>query len=393
MNCLPYLAIVIAVAQASTAWAEPSPWKRHTIDASLRGADGVRLGDFNRDGLPDVATGWEESGRVRIYLHPGVKQSTSPWPAVTVGVAASPEDAIPIDLDGDGHTDVLSCHEGKRREVLVHWNHAVESSNDQLLDPGNWETRAIDQLSGQLWMYAVETTVAGRRAVVLGSKGRDATITLLWLPDAEADAEAASRRDTGRWETMRLRRAGWIMSLETHDMDGDGDLDIVFSDRKGDRTGAAWLEQPDGEAGGIWNEHPIAGQGREVMFLSAAPQRCLVGTRNAVTLDCVRSGDTWNVTRIANPEGVPLGKAVEPWPAGGFLLTSNTLSAKPPGAAGLWLRDDAGKWTVIDPLTRVKFDRMELLDLDGDGDLDVMTCEERRNLGVIWYENPAVAAR
>ena len=30
-----------------------------------------------------------------------------------------------------------------------------------------------------------------------------------------------------------------------------------------------------------------------------------------------------------------------------------------------------------------------LADLDGDGDLDVLTCEEVGNLGVIWYENPA----
>ena len=36
----------------------------------------------------------------------------------------------------------------------------------------------------------------------------------------------------------------------------------------------------------------------------------------------------------------------------------------------------------------VKFDRIELLDLDADGDLDLLTCEERDNLGVIWYENP-----
>ena len=27
-------------------------------------------------------------------------------------------------------------------------------------------------------------------------------------------------------------------------------------------------------------------------------------------------------------------------------------------------------------------------DLDGDEDLDVLTCEESANLGVIWYENP-----
>jgi len=38
----------------------------------------------------------------------------------------------------------------------------------------------------------------------------------------------------------------------------------------------------------------------------------------------------------------------------------------------------------------VKFDRIELLDLDGDGDMDVVTCEERDNLGVIWYENPSL---
>ena len=37
----------------------------------------------------------------------------------------------------------------------------------------------------------------------------------------------------------------------------------------------------------------------------------------------------------------------------------------------------------------VKYDLVELLDFDGDGDLDVLTCEERANLGVIWYENPA----
>ena len=35
-----------------------------------------------------------------------------------------------------------------------------------------------------------------------------------------------------------------------------------------------------------------------------------------------------------------------------------------------------------------KFDLIQTLDLDGDGDLDIVTCEERDNLGVIWYENP-----
>jgi hypothetical protein len=49
------------------------------------------------------------------------------------------------------------------------------------------------------------------------------------------------------------------------------------------------------------------------------------------------------------------------------------------------------------------FDLLQLVDLDGDGDLDVITQEEKgpylasgyvgRELGVVWYENPGQAAR
>lgn len=39
----------------------------------------------------------------------------------------------------------------------------------------------------------------------------------------------------------------------------------------------------------------------------------------------------------------------------------------------------------------IKYDRLELVDMDFDGDLDALTCEESeggRGLGVIWYANP-----
>ena len=48
-----------------------TPWPIHVIDASSRGADGVRLADVNGDRLMDVTTGWEEGGITRVYLHPG----------------------------------------------------------------------------------------------------------------------------------------------------------------------------------------------------------------------------------------------------------------------------------------------------------------------------------
>lgn len=366
-----------------------APWKRHVIDDGHRGADGVRLGDFNGDGLADVVTGWEESGLVRLYLNPGPQDSRSPWPAQTIASAKSPEDAVPIDVDGDGRLDIVSCHEGKQRQLLVHWNNApsTNSDSDALLDKSNWTTERFSQLDGIMWMFALPLgTIDSRAAFVAGSKGPDASITLLLGPDENP-------RDLSAWSTIRLRDAGWIMSLRAVDMDGDGDDDVVFSDRKGKRRVAAWLEHPDDGAdestAGKWIEHMIAGQGKEVMFLTATADRCLISMRESVYMDCRRTGTDWTINTIPNPDGVINGKAIEPFPDGSVVMTANTHASPRPDLPGIWKHDTKGNWSAIDPTTGVKFDRMELIDLDGDGDLDVMTCEERQNLGVIWYENPA----
>jgi hypothetical protein len=85
---------------------------RHAIDNTGRGADGTRWVDVNGDGLLDIVTGWEESGEIRLRLHPGHAKVREPWPGVVVGKVGSPEDAVFVDLDGDGAIDVLSSCEG-----------------------------------------------------------------------------------------------------------------------------------------------------------------------------------------------------------------------------------------------------------------------------------------
>ena len=58
-----------------------------------------------------------------------------------------------------------------------------------------------------------------------------------------------------------------------------------------------------------------------------------------------------------------------------------------------WQRRDpeTGKWVDFDigGVEGSKFDLIQTLDLDGDGDLEIITCEERENLGIFWYENPS----
>ena len=74
-------------------------------------------------------------------------------------------------------------------------------------------------------------------------------------------------RDLAAWRYHRWSDAGWIMSLLPADVDGDQDLDVLFSDRKGPRSGVWWCENPGTAHQAEWTIRAIGGGGREVMFL------------------------------------------------------------------------------------------------------------------------------
>ena len=146
------IALLAAVAATLATPLYAKGWQRHTIDDASRGADGVRLGDINGDGRPDITTGWEEGGRVRVYLHPGTAKVKEHWPAVTIGRVKSPEDAVFFDFDGDGVLDVVSSCEGNTRTAFVHF---AAHDRAKLLDESAWRTEAIAATKGQQqWMYA-----------------------------------------------------------------------------------------------------------------------------------------------------------------------------------------------------------------------------------------------
>ncbi|MCW5553832.1 MAG: VCBS repeat-containing protein [Verrucomicrobiae bacterium] len=388
---------VVALPLDVVSVAGPS-WKRHVIDDSSKGADGVKLGDLNDDGRLDIVTGWEEGGEVRVYLNPGPRRAQEPWPRVTVGEVASPEDAVFADLDGDGRLDVLSCTEGVTR--TVYW-HRFRGDSQDLLKPDQWSTTAFPATrNAQQWMQALALDLDGQHGpdVVLASKGENASVGWLQSPMRVADP--------GAWTFHVLRDAGWIMSLIQQDMDGDGDMDILFSDRKGPRTGVFWLENPGTVANrhhAPWREQALGGLGREVMFADIADVNCdglmdvAVAVKPRDILVCLRKPDggwseqvlTLDGTNIGNAKAVKIADVNgDGWPD--LLFTCEGATGEREGI--VWLeRQPHGPW-LQRPLggpAGVKFDLMQTLDLYGDGDLDVITCEERDGLGVIWYENPS----
>jgi len=397
------LVIAITLSLAAPLSAD-TPWKRHVIDATSKGADGVRLADANGDGLPDIATAWEQGGIVRLYLNPGPKDATKPWPAVTVTTAPAGEDAVLADLDGDGAVDVLSAHEGNERSLIISW---APTDRQKLLDPDAWSAHRLRAtVKTQQWMYTLPLQIDGQHGLDIVAGGKNAGAAIGWL---QAPANA---RQLKAWTWHELRPVGWLMSLIPEDMDGDGDLDVLFTDRKGDRTGAGWLENPGpSAAAGPWTVHMIGGQGREVMLATVGDldgdglrdvvaalydKRLLWLRRNSKT------GRDWQPVEIAVPPNSGKTKAVSIGDIdldGRPDLVFASEYVKGDQQPMWWLKapthplTDSWQPHELSGVDGVKDDLVPLTDLDGDGDLDVLTTEEVKNLGVIWYENPTRNAR
>lgn len=387
---------VLSVLAVSSCFAE-KPWKLHTIDNTSQGADGVRLADVNGDGLLDIATGWEEGGVVRAYLHPGRGKEQAKWPIVTVGKVSSAEDAVFVDLDEDGAVDVVSSCEGGTRSLFAHW---APRNGKSYLDESQWKTQAFPAAEKkQHWMYALPMQLDGQHGkdLIVASKGKGGSVSLLQAPE--------NPRDVSAWTLHRLEDAGWIMSLIASDMNGDGLSDVLISDRRGSKRGIYWLQNPGPEkvrAGAEWQRHNIGGGNREIMFISQGDLD-QDGQLDVMAMDrrsCIwyrRTTEGWSEHVIPLPAGVGSGKSAAIADVDGDGKNDVVFScegATRPRSGIRWLSweksPSKGPWKdhEISGEPGVKYDRIELTDIDGDGDLDLLTCEERDGLGVFWHENP-----
>jgi hypothetical protein len=400
--------LLISSFMLSKEQATNQPWHRHTVDNSSSGADGVRLADANNDGLMDITTGWEEGGFTKVYLHPGYEHVRKNWPSVIVGNTPSVEDAVFADLDEDGAMDVISSTEGKSRKVFINW---APRNPHYFLSANAWNSEVVPASEGVTqWMFAEPAQLDGKNGldIIAGSKGSDGVVG--WFESPE------NAREMAAWSWHPISEATWIMSIIMRDMDQDGDFDVLVSDRKpGSTNGVRWLENPGTEhlLRSSWTNHFIGAQELEVMFMDIADldadgledviacertnQKIIIWKR----LD--KTGTQWKQFEIDIPDYVGSAKAVKVGDMDGdtfpdvVLSTNTNLDDAKNGIVWLKFNDNSSfrnvTWQHLSGTIGYKFDRLELVDLDGDGDLDVLTCEENygpdsEGLGVIWYENP-----
>ena len=372
-------------------------WKHHTIDNTSKGADGVRFMDINGDKHPDIVTGWEEGGVIRIYTNPGKNPQAEKWGIQTIAKVKSPEDAVFVDLDNDGYVDVVSSCEGGNRTVYAHW--APKEPG------GEWVTEPFPAtIKKQAFMFALPMDIDGQNGIdlIIGAKGKGSGVG--WLRSPE------NPRELDKWTYQMLIPTSWIMTIEAHDMDADGDLDVLVSDRKGPNSRVLWLENPGKVANRNnpkWKDHTIGAVGKEVMFIDYADinedgRKDIIAPIKPRTIQLLlqpcKPGASWETHSIQFPAdkyGTAKSARAAYLDGDGKIDIAVTCEHANGALSGCFYlsfdkspMDAAWKDTDIGGPVGLKYDLIELIDIDGDGDLDLFSCEERDQLGVFWYENP-----
>ncbi len=385
-------------------------WKRHAVDNTLKGADGIRFDDANGDGLDDIVTGWEQSGLVRIYFNPGKEKVRDKWKYVSVGVAPDVEDAVLVDLDGDGAKDVISSCEGNTMLVNVHW---APAPGKNYADSTLWKTEIFPATVGKFqWMFAKPFQIDGLHGtdLILAGKMDNEKFPQPYIGWLKAPANP---RDLAAWQWIPLAKVSWVMSVLISDVNGDHLPDIVYSDRKDIPRGVKWLENPGRKnVTGKWKNH-IAGDSTEIVKFMDLNDLDDDGKEDAIVVTKERAyfyrkltndGLQWERHIIEYPENVGGGKAVTVADVdqdGRKDLVISCEGANGAKSGVYYLRfvksvfDEKWERNEISGPDGIKFDLVPGFDFDQDGDLDFVSTEENNNsrggnggLGIVWYENP-----
>jgi len=364
---------------AVTTRADDSRFAIYVVSSTADGPAGVEAADMDGDGDVDLVVNFfgerpEDAGPVEfppggitIYRNEGALDAWTPVPVLTRADGNYfLNEAVPVDMDGDGDLDLLASGGFFVCELnleigpcgALFW---LERTG------GTWRRHDVIEPG----------TVAFYHRALLADLDGDGLDDLITVGETVDDAFAQwypGRPDgTGFAATARPIGQGGGSLPVLHDMDGDGDLDLASAEFFLADNSFVWFEQAaapsEGTPAGVWRRHVISdGLGRSIQ-LSAIPD--LFGTGE---VGWIGSNHVNNVSR-------------DPEPLSGIYLLH-----PPADPRERWTAELLSSGIVSRPIEGLNFQAAPGVfswgDVDGDADID-LTVSGDGDPRLFWFEQQA----
>ena len=324
---------IVTTSQAQTTFGE-----QQIISTNADGARVVTSADLDGDGDMDVLSASRFDETVAWYENIDGLGSFGPQRVITTQVGFLPRTVVAVDLDGDGDKDVLT---GPVDDGGAAWFENLDGLGN--FGPPRMIDTSIPRFHSA---RAADFDGDGDQDILVGYGHISSERGILWWYE-NLDGQGSFGKGNFIGEHFAT-----LSSILTADMDGDGDQDVLYSfSTSGGSPGQTirWYPNTDG-SGNFGDEQVITTEGG------------FVDTIFVADLD----GDGDNDVLAGNGSGFGFGDRVA------------------------WYENlgDGSSFGPLQVISTLADDPASVIatDLDGDGDLDVLSASENDDK-IAWYEN------